>query len=391
MTENIQELKKEVTHLVSKNRLKKALKLLSDKVVDASHHKDITVLMADVEKLRKDKINGRVGYALISRERGRINVRILELLDAIVEDMEESKKMSAQQKIKSNPAEQQNSVENYIPTNFVPSAKPNTSGNLNFDVKKYGVAALIVILAIIVFFNRSILFGGDTTLQLTTPEPLATLDQGLLNSINSRWQTKDYLYFEDFSNPRKDGFRSDIWETNMQSKDFQMQVKDNAFYQIDIEKRRYSVHRFIGSLDYHANHDVVPIVAKIGLDPKKGCRAADCLGRGITVRYDNAKRKKFAYAWLINDDGQLSFIRLSHFKNVQGAKKLYTENIVVPKSREVELGLVSKGDEFFLYLNRKLLAKIEDANSLDGEYHGVVAIGKGSHIFKEITVWKEIQ
>ena len=63
--------------------------------------------------------------------------------------------------------------------------------------------------------------------------------------------------------------------------------------------------------------------------------------------------------------------------NPNGGKTIYSHNVPVNKNTYYNLGIACKGNQFFLYLNEKLLEIVEDEQQLRGQYAGVIASGKG--------------
>ena len=124
----------------------------------------------------------------------------------------------------------------------------------------------------------------------------------------------------------------------------------------------------------------------VGIASAPDCQAKyQCYGRGLTVKYN--KSKKSCYAYVLNDDGELKFIRIPDIDEARAIEVLHSVNVEVEPNGSYELGAIIIQDKFYLYFNKELL-KIIEHGDLQGEYNGVISFGKGTHYVDDVSIYK---
>ena len=211
-----------------------------------------------------------------------------------------------------------------------------------------------------------------------------------LESNSEVWRYVQSVYFEDFSNwnARKD-FRREIWNKK-DDKDhscgiyfgrYLMKNKRNGFL-----KHKYIENKSIGiSTDFSMAH---PMSVMLHVPDTLDCFGTKgCLGRGITTRF--TVQQNSGYALTLTDDGELKFFKFKNIHDPNNIEPLYSTKVSIPK-KDVEIGLISLKDEFFIYYNREFMKVVKDSAYQTG-INGVVAFGKGTHWFDDITVFNQVR
>ncbi len=223
--------------------------------------------------------------------------------------------------------------------------------------------------------SNAINFKGDRQL---------LIDKDILDQQTLPWHLFKYLYFEDFSNRKRSGFLSHVWNLNNQE-DYWSGVLFGK-YCFDIKKENYSRHKYIESkmLNYNTQVQSMPYSLAIEIADTAKCYSSNgCLGRGLSVRYD--KKKKSCYAYTLTDDGDLKFLKVSHVFRPSSTEVLHSQRIKVERGKRYKLGIVCIKDRFYLYLNDELVKMIKDDTYPIG-LHGVLASGKAVHYIDDVTI-----
>ncbi len=373
----------EVKYLISKNKTQEALKLLS-KIQLSENDKTVVLLMGQLEKLQRDSILNKISNEELNKTQASINESILMFSENIdPSEMEVNSQNQTIPPVVSSPETPKIESKPTIDRSTLNITQVPNAGGANFLNKN----VLLIGSAVVLMLAFTLYRVWPKEVRINESTQIIPVE----SSNSDNWAIANTIYLEDFRDRRKSGFRSDIWKLENKINELWTGIKDNQYYLIDIknEDKFPSRHKYLGKLPYNSNFDVTPYFVRIKNDPEIKCQTENsCLGRGLTVRYDN--KKKSAYAFVINDQNYLSFIKMDDFKKPQSGKVLYSATISDLKSNYVELGIESRKNKFWLYLDRKLVKIIEDDSVLTGKYNGVIAIGEGMHMFDEVYLGKPI-
>lgn len=379
------ELTSDVYKLIKSGKTKEAFQLLSEAQLSKNDQR-LILLVSQFSKLQKDAIMNQLSPDEEQRMHTRINKSILEFLDQLdSEEIENNKKKKQEEASKIKLKSESQSL--------VPKVKKENS------LKKYRAYLLLLLFIPLVYFllqDRDPIppqkfSSAPERIEEGNSSVIPTVSDEFLKDAKKIWNTGNTLYHEDFSDRNSPGFNKKIWTLDTRSKDYSMKVADDGYYEIIIKTDKsdnsFARHKYIGGISYNATTELIPYAAKIRIDKTGTCKAETlCMGRGITTRYHNSK--KSAYAFTINDQGDLQFNRLSDFRKPKNSKNLFTKRVAIKSGGIYELGLVSIGNDFFLYFNKEFLAKVSDRNALTGKSNGIIACGKGNHLFDEIILEK---
>lgn len=226
---------------------------------------------------------------------------------------------------------------------------------------------------------------------LSTTGGIGIVRRTQLETNSEVWRYVQAAYFEEFTNwkTRKD-FRSDIWNK-----------RDDADHSCGIYFSRYLIknrrngflkHKYIEDkrigirTDFSLAH---PMSVTLHIPDTLNCFSTkECLGRGITTRFNI--QKNCGYALTLNDDGEFKFFIFKNIHDPNDIEPLYSTKVNVQKGMDVEIGIISMKDEFFLYFNRKFMRVVKD-NTYSTGINGIVASGKGTHWFDNINVFNQVR
>lgn len=370
-----QELVDKVKELLAKNKTEEALKLLSTAQL-SENDKTVILLMGQMTKLQHDDLINKVTNEERNRAQASINESILNLAEKISPDevgLEKEKKV--------------------VPNEVISIIPPSSSVSSKTPLEKYKfhvIAAAVVLLGGILILMNRMPAPAPREITYSSPPPSTeqnkVSDKEFLAKIPTIWNSSNVVYSEDFSAKDNSNFRGDIWNENSTSKDYSTKVDvDNKRYEFNIKKKGFSRHKYLGRLPYNAQNDIIPYSVRLFISSKSNCTSTDkCLGRGLTIRYNN--KKKSTYSFTLNDSGNLLFKRLYSFEEPSGGKILFSKKFSSKKDKYHNLGVICKEDTFYLFYNEKLIQTINDPTGENGKFCGVIASGVGLHLFDEVIL-----
>ncbi|MCC6459814.1 MAG: hypothetical protein IT260_05070 [Saprospiraceae bacterium] len=203
------------------------------------------------------------------------------------------------------------------------------------------------------------------------------------------WRILQPSFMEDFTNHNAAAFRGDIWTlSNTKThrclvKDQRYLVKntrDNFFKHKYIEDKRVAFSDFSMAQAYSIT---------IHIPDTTDCTAkTNCLGRGLSVRYDKVKNSGYGLA--MNDDGELKFFKF-FAQDPNTIETLWSMPVPgVRRGKDYELGIICVGDTYYLFLDRIFRRMINDSTFSKG-LNGILGIGKGTHWFDNVTIYKPMR
>lgn len=220
--------------------------------------------------------------------------------------------------------------------------------------------------------------------------PIDIVRRTVLETNSEVWRYVQASYFEDFSYwENREGFRGDIWNKR-DDKDHSCGIYSGR-YLMKNKRNGFLKHKYFDRIsketrDFTLAH---PMSVSLHMPDTLGCFGnSGCLGRGITTRFSQSQN--CGYALTLTDDGELKFFRFTNIHDPKNIFPLYSTKVPVQKKQDIELGIISLKDEFFLYFNRKFMRVVKDNTYATG-INGVVAFGKGTHWFDNITVFDQVR
>jgi len=212
------------------------------------------------------------------------------------------------------------------------------------------------------------------------------IDAEFLDKTPNPWPYFQNLYHEDFFNFRRKGFDYHIWKL-ANEKDYSSGVK-NSKYSIKIYKPTLSRHKFINNakVGLKTLSQITPYSLSIEITDASQCyEDNDCLGRGLTVRYD--KKSRACYAYTLTDDGALKFLKIKNVYKPSQFEVLHSSKQQVKSGKSYDLGIICINSKFYLYFENQLIKVLKDTTLTNG-YNGVFAYGKGVHNFDNVIIYE---
>lgn len=378
------ELVRQVKQLLAKNKTEDALKLLS-KAQLSENDKTVIILMGQLAKLQQDSLINKITNEEKNRMQTSINEAILDLSEKI-NPREELRYENEIKEAKGVKGINQSSRKNKTTVVSSPDLR-----NSFFKKKGYWLLLLLIPLGFLIYLSKSTPPTNDGNgvvrgfyQDQTGTEP----DPRILEQPESIWSNTNVIYKESFEDRHQSDFRNDIWSYVPNNDDYWMGVQDDGCYGIiiknDVIKSR---HKYLGKINYNTFEELVAYKAKIRLDNNSSCYFNDgCLGRGITIDYHN--KEKSAYSFTISDDGVVNFAELKDFNDPENREVLFSETVEIKGEKSIELGVANYLDQYFLFVAGNLVKVLEIDQALNGRFCGVIAIGKGSHLFDEVQLMK---
>lgn len=374
-----QELIKKIKHLVKENKTEEALKLLSQAQL-SELDKVVLSLSNRYKRAKEDWMLDNISREDSDRTLNKINTVLLELSDKVESNFHEVKNIEEVEPKKIIDAKSVNSNKE-----FRPSAKKE---NKNKKLTLF----LIPVIIVAVFISRTI-SNKDTNIDAafneikSVDEKNKAITPEYLKQESRLWDNFQILYREDFTNRKKTDFRSDIWNLK-ENKDYWAGLEKNKWYAFKIKKSKFSRHKYLGNIPYNAQRESIPFSVKIIFSEESKCGSIqNCIGRGLTFKYN--KKKKSAYSFTINDDGEIKFIKHYNVFQPEKGKSLFKTKVDIRKNHSYQLGIIPYKNEFYLFFDKRFLTTVKDEN-LNGDLYGVYANGQGIHLFDNVTIFKPI-
>lgn len=204
-----------------------------------------------------------------------------------------------------------------------------------------------------------------------------------------KWRDTEPVYNEDFRNRTRDGFLQYIWnKKNDDAYDHYVDEEKDCYY-YSINKSGFVRHKYINSknFSYSVNKNPYRVKVYIPLRPSDHVEEEDRLGRGLTVKYNTKKRS--CYAFMLNNNGELRFVKIGNIHDPKSVRVLYTEKVTIETDKKYDLSVQVRNNYFYLYFQGKFLTEIYN-NDLDGDKFGIVAIGKGKHYLDDVTIFQAV-
>ena len=316
------ELVEKVNYLLSKNKTKEALKLLSRAQL-SEDDKSVILLMGQWSEFQRDSIINKNSSEERRRMQTSINNSILSLAENIDAEELELKKP--------------------FDTGFQHGVI-KTIANKGNVLSSYRIRSSVIaisLLLLLFFIMRDRIFDSNKITQIETNQ-FTTVD-AKLNKANVNESGASVIFSEDFSNPNSATFRKDIWKNVENNKLYRCGLnRKRGMYEFEIKNRNFTRHKYFGGLNYNLFEGEYEISTKILIDENLECLSRmNCIGRGITLRYDN--KLKSCYSLTLNDSGELYFKELSNFNDPQYSRTIFIEHINVKKNTLYDLGVLIRG------------------------------------------------
>ena len=200
------------------------------------------------------------------------------------------------------------------------------------------------------------------------------------------WGSSEKMYYESFSDRMSDDFLAYIWnKRNNEKYDYYVDENKNMYF-FKIKQDDFIRHKYIqgDGLDYDCNRNPYSVNAFIG--NKDVCEnAGGCYGRGLTIAYNHSN--KSCYAFILNNLGELKFIKVGNINNPSTIKILYTEQVEIESNSKYNLGIAKSGPTFHLYFGGEFITEIYN-DDIDGDRLGVICIGRGNHYLDDISIFR---
>ncbi len=202
----------------------------------------------------------------------------------------------------------------------------------------------------------------------------------------AEWRSRQKTYYEPFSDRMSSGFLGYIWnKRNHDDYDYYVDEEKNM-YLFRIKKTNFIRHKYLQGDGIESSSDNIPYSVSAYIDGANKC--ADnkvCYGRGLTIAYNKGRRS--CYAFIINDNGELKFVKIEDINDPSSISVLYTEQVQIEYGNKYDLGIVRADGAYALYFGGRFVTEIFN-NDLQGDRFGVVSIGQGDHYIDNVTIYK---